>query len=89
MEMATSKNGSVGGPRVCEGCCSSAELEADVSLGCIADIAVCKNGATLACTSCQQGWQGANCDACMSDQVCKASLGDAAATCNTGFAYTK
>ncbi|BDA44712.1 probable broad substrate specificity ATP-binding cassette transporter at C-terminar half [Coccomyxa sp. Obi] len=53
------------------------------------NIAVCKNGATPACTSCQQGWQGANCDSCVSDQVCKASLGDAAATCNTSFAYTK
>ncbi|KAK9908503.1 hypothetical protein WJX75_008761 [Coccomyxa subellipsoidea] len=52
-------------------------------------IAVCKNGATPACDSCQQGWQGANCDACVADQVCKASLGDAAATCNTGFQYTE
>ena len=56
---------------------------------CAAGIAVCKNGATPACDSCQQGWQGANCDACVADQVCKASLGDAAATCNTGFQYTE
>ncbi|EIE21490.1 hypothetical protein COCSUDRAFT_66913 [Coccomyxa subellipsoidea C-169] len=52
-------------------------------------IAVCKNGATPACDSCKQGWQGANCDACVADQVCKASLGDAAATCNTGFQFTE
>lgn len=55
----------------------------------VADIAVCKNGATPACSACQTGWQGANCDACVTDQVCKASLGDATATCNSGFEYTK
>jgi hypothetical protein len=53
------------------------------------NIAVCKNGATPACAQCQAGWQGANCDACTSSQACQGSLGDPAATCNTGFDYTK
>ena len=59
------------------------------SRGLSAGIAVCKHGATAACNTCQAGWQGSNCDACVTDQVCAATLDDSSATCNTGLLYTK
>ena len=59
------------------------------SRGLSAGIAVCEHGATAACNTCQAGWQGSNCDACVTDQVCAATLDDSSATCNTGLLYTK
>ena len=50
---------------------------------------MCEHGATAGCDTCQAGWQGANCDACVTDQVCAATLDDSSATCNTGLLYTK
>jgi hypothetical protein len=39
--------------------------------------------------TCPAGWMGANCDACVSDDVCKTQTGDSAATCHKGFDYTE
>lgn len=54
-----------------------------------ADVGVCQDGATPACTTCKAGWQGANCDACTASSACQAQLGSPQATCNTQFAYTR
>lgn len=75
-------------------CWAGPRDEGEQALECLsmhtrAGIAVCSHGATSACDTCQAGWQGANCDACMTNQVCAASLDDSSATCNTGLLYTK
>ena len=59
-----------------------------VSLG-VAEPLECTYGADASCSSCENGWTGAYCDVCLSDDVCNADLGTDNAVCNNSAIYTR
>ncbi len=73
----------------------SSGLPAISSLPGIGALTAAAPAGTCACAqgagenTCPAGYMGANCDACVSDDVCKTQTGDSAATCHKGFDYTE
>ena len=59
-----------------------------VSLG-VAEPLGCTYGSDPSCSSCENGWTGAYCDVCLSDNVCNAELGTDNAVCNNSAIYTR